>query len=123
MTARIPQPLPNVLRDVWAPIKWDNANFMDHLLEDSHISRALQNHEIVIVAAGKFGRTAAQTTLGQIAVLPGVGRATSPPGLRPSGLSLLRFRREGRNSAIGCVDDQRRASARYDRGSAVVPEI
>src|SRR5207253_3279559 len=45
------------------------------------------------------------------------------PGLCTGGLSLVRLWRQGRNSAIRRIDNQRSAPCRYDLCSAVVPEV
>jgi hypothetical protein len=63
MTAGVPQPLADVLSGMCTPVKGNDANFVDHLLENRHISRTLQNQEIIVVAARKLGSASGQTTL------------------------------------------------------------
>src|SRR5690349_14404536 len=123
MAARIAQPLADILRNMWARIERDHPHFVDHFLKNRHISGTLQNHEIVVVAARKFGRAATQATLRQVSVLPGIGRAASSRRLRTGGLSLLCLWRQRRNSTVRRIYNQRSAPAGYDSRSAVVPEV
>src|SRR5438105_4061468 len=56
MAPRVPQPLPDVLWKMWTPVKWDDANVVNHLDEYDHVTGNLQNLIIIVVRAGKHGR-------------------------------------------------------------------
>src|SRR5262249_1532877 len=48
---RVASPLAEVLAEVCASVEWNDAVFMDHLVDNRHVSRSLEDLNIVVVRA------------------------------------------------------------------------
>src|SRR5437016_3156413 len=58
MSAGVTQPLAEVLAEMWARVERNDAMFVDHLVENRHVSSGLDNLNIVVVRARKYGQGA-----------------------------------------------------------------
>src|SRR5262245_42125695 len=112
-----------------ASVEWNHAMFVDHFIDDRHISRALKDLNVVVVRPGKYGQGARglNAPLLKRAVLIRVRARTSKLGftirfLGGIGNLLPGWRQRGK-PAIGRVHDQRRALGSDNRVSTVVPEL
>src|SRR5229473_1050221 len=90
------RPLTDVLWQMRTSVQRDDADVVDHLDENHHVSRRLHDLIVVVVGPGKHWRSGAvhdDATRAQVLVLCGVGG--SPPSLfrlRACGSSLLSLR-------------------------------
>src|SRR5207302_251073 len=57
MTAVAPGPLPNAWRQMRTSVQRNDANVVEHLGENHHVSRSLHNLVIVVVGAAQHGRS------------------------------------------------------------------
>ena len=93
-------------------VERDNPRVVHHLVHDRNIPRGLRNPEDVAVARrrdDRAGNASAKATVREIAVLPRIGGAAAAPRGGERGLPLSRVRREGRDAAVGRIDDAGRA--------------
>src|SRR2546426_10325822 len=58
--AGVPQPLAHVLGEMRPAVERNDAMFVDHLVENRHISRSLDKLNIVVVGARKYGQGASR---------------------------------------------------------------
>src|SRR5215467_13887891 len=111
-------------------VERNDPRIVDHLVDDRDISRSLEQLDIVVVGARGQRRSGIKTedaTLRQRPVFIRVGVGPAKVGVvaprRNEVRSFLSFGRHGGISAIGRVDDQRRALRPYDLVAAVPPEL
>src|SRR5205809_6770174 len=129
MPAGITHPLADARGDVWAPVERNAAMFVDHLVENRHISSSLDNLHLVVVRARHYGQRACRqnAALRKRPVFVRVRTGPSKlgfPVLGVAGLSmLLPPRPQGRTPAVGWIYNQRRAPGSDNRVSPVVPEL
>src|SRR2546425_10586481 len=106
----------DVFADMCTAVERDDANIVNHLVENRHISRRLEDLNIIVVSARMDWGTrieAQDTPLGQPSILGAVCAA-------PPARSLAPFRRI-RNASIRRIHNQRRALAWNHLGSSVKP--
>src|SRR5438067_10136929 len=107
------------------PVEWDDANVVDHLDENRHVTGRLQNLIVVVVAGGNHWRSCGRpqdASLGERPVLWAVGRALSPA--RGAGVrEPLPLGCESGNFAVGWIDNQRCLPRPDDLCPTVVPEL
>src|SRR6266566_1580761 len=112
MTAVAPRPLADVWRQVRTSVERNDADVVEHLGENHHVSGRVHDLVGVVVGPGKHWRPVAvhqDTTRTERLVLYGIVGAT--PALSRCcalGGSPLAFRGQGRKSSVRRVDDQRR---------------
>ena len=97
-------------------IQRDDANRVNHLVEQGHVLRRLEDLHVVVVSARQHrwaGVQAKQAPRCQADVLPRTGGAGRPRRAAGGGL-LLRRRRERRHTPVCRHDDQRRAGPGRD---------
>src|SRR5580698_2077549 len=102
MTAGISAPLAHRFGKMRPPIERDHANIVYGFVQDCHITSALDNLEIAVVAAGQHRRPFIRpqnAALRQTPVLRAVERV-EPVESRLCRYPLLRFRDHWRNSAL-----------------------
>ena len=111
MTEVVSRPLTDVLWQTRTRVQRDDADVVDHLDENHHVSGRLHNLIVVVVGAGKHWRPRAvhdDATHAQRQVLHRVGGGThSLSRLCACCRSPLSLRCHGRNSPIRRIDDQR----------------
>src|SRR5437667_1646199 len=114
MATRIPHIRADVWSGMWAPVQGNDASLVYHLVEDCHVARGLHNLSSVAVDHREYGagNTACDATDVVGKVFPRSGRPPSSSGTDPGrcnvSLLLLTFRRQGWNSSIRRIHDQRR---------------
>ena len=101
---------------------------VDHLDENHHVSRPLDDLIVVVVGAGQHRRTGAvheNASHAERLVLHGVGGAAHALSrLRPRRIPLLSFCGHRRQLPIGRIDDQRRAQVQSEPSLVPVePEL
>src|SRR2546428_2711019 len=112
MTAVAPRPLPDVWRQVRTSVERNDADVVEHLGENHHVSGRLHDLVGVVVGPAKHWRPIAvhqDTTRTEWLVLYGIVGATPALSRRCTlGGSPLSFFGQGRKSSVRRGDDQRR---------------
>src|SRR5438128_1465802 len=109
MTAVAPRPLTDVWRQVRTSVERNDADVVEHLGENHHVSGHLHDLVVVVVGPAEHWRPVAvhqDTTRAERLVLDGIVGATPALSRRCTlGGSPLSFRGQGRKSSVRRVDD------------------
>src|SRR5262249_31067179 len=115
-TSGVAKPLSKPGGEVWPSIDWNDTNLVNHLVQDDHFVRRLENLQIGVVRPGQRGqRTLDDASLPQSSIEPRIGAPTTGRHVanrRSKRLELLAFlglRRQRRNFSVRRINDQRRA--------------
>ncbi len=107
-------PLADVLCEMRTAVQRDDASVVDHLHQNHHVSRSLHDQIVIVVEIRKPRQCARDTALRQAALLRSVG------ALHPAGVGARPpLRRQGRNSPIQRIHNQRRSLVRDDPCSPI----
>src|SRR5262245_28283801 len=107
---RVPRQASNVGRQMWTSIERDNARLMDHLNENHHVTRPLDDLIVVVIGARQHRRTGAvheNASHAQGLVLCGVGGAAHAlPRFCPRRVPFLSFFGHRGELPIGRIEDE-----------------
>src|SRR5438876_8150181 len=118
-------PLAHGLCEMRAPVQRDDTSLAVPLVFDHHESQSLHNVGIIVVGAGKNRRAPkGEATDAQPQILRTVELLTAAASFGVGGTSWppsgLRLWRQGRNSAVWRIHDERRAFVRFH---TVLPRV
>src|SRR5262249_28730550 len=112
MASRVSFQLANLLRKMRLAFEWNDADVVNHLNKNRHVSGTLNNWNIVVVRSGKHWRPCRgpnNATLSQRPVLRTI-EFMSAVHNKPLRLSFSPCRSQRRNFSVTRIYDQRRAS-------------
>ena len=111
MATRVPLPLVDLRREMRTPVEWNDPGLVIHFHRDGHDPAALHDLIVVVVGLRKHGRTGGAEQNAALAQKPVFGTVNGMQGLVRFEriISFLRLGREGRNSSVRRIHDQRRA--------------
>ena len=108
---------------MWTSVHRDDTRRVDHLSEKPHVSRSLEQLNVIVVRTGHHWWSGVEPQYAALAQTSVLRTGVSVSGFHESGLLLFPLGRVGRKPSIRRVHNQRRSPGPDDLCSLIQPEL
>src|SRR5262249_38522043 len=125
MASRVSFQLANLLRKMRPVFEWNDADVVNHLNQNRHVSGTLNNSNIVVVRSRKHWGPCECPSNAALCQPPALRTIEFTSAVRSKSLrlSLSPCRRQRRNLSVIRIDDQRRPPCCDDLRSSIPPKV